>query len=336
MPTPNSIKYSTTVQPFSIKKGNVVIAVENGFQYGPTDNGVVIPAIDVTATRTFWWNGITPPSAGYSIYNVFNGNSAVGGQPQIVCSTTSEDLIYQAKRFGGTNIVTSGDVLSYFASGTTDVVCVNKNYPSIITSGLTLLLDAGFTPSYPTVRNTWYDLSGNGYHGTLVNGVSFSTVSGGTMVFDGTNQYISFSTYTQPAQTSATSFTWNVWLFSNTATSSPILGNRFGGASWTKYTGFGFEYNSVQNVLTGGTTNGVWRNMSIHKNNTSFSLYRDGSLISTGTNTGSTSSLPFYIGGDPGGEFSNGFVSIVQIYNRSLSSTEVLQNYNAQRSRFNI
>jgi hypothetical protein len=161
-------------------------------------------------------------------------------------------------------------------------------------------------------------------------------VSGGTIAFDGTNQYTSFSTYTQPAQTSATSFTWNVWIFSNTTTSSPILGNRFGGASWTKYTGFGFEYNSVQNVLTGGTTNGVWRNMSIHKNNTSFSLYRDGSLISTGTNTGSTSSLPFYIGGDPGGEFFNGFVSIVQIYNRSLSSTEVLQNYNAQRSRFNI
>ena len=142
MPTPNSIKYSTTVQPFSIKKGNVVIAVENGFQYGPTDNGVVIPAIDVTATRTFWWNGITPPSSGYCITKVFSGNSAVGGQPQILCPTTSSGLVTIATQFGGTNIVTSGDALSYFASGTTDAFCANKDYPSIVTSGMVLNLDA--------------------------------------------------------------------------------------------------------------------------------------------------------------------------------------------------
>ena len=47
----------------------------------------------------------------------------------------------------------------------------------IVTDGLVLMLDAGNDKSYPGTGTTWYDLSGNGNSGTLVNGVGYSTTT---------------------------------------------------------------------------------------------------------------------------------------------------------------
>ena len=55
----------------------------------------------------------------------------------------------------------------------------------IVTNGLVLFLDANNTNSYPGSGTSWYDLSGNGNTGTLTNGPTFSSVNGGTIVFDG-------------------------------------------------------------------------------------------------------------------------------------------------------
>jgi hypothetical protein len=63
--------------------------------------------------------------------------------------------------------------------------------PSIVTSGLVLCLDAANPKSYPGSGTTWTDLSGNGNNGTLVNGPTYSSVNGGSIVFDGSNDYIS-------------------------------------------------------------------------------------------------------------------------------------------------
>ena len=366
MPIPNHIKYSTTVQPFSIKKGNVVIAVQDNIQYGPTDNGVITPAIDVTATRTFWWNGITPPSAGYSIYNVFNGNSAVGGQPQIVCSTTSEDLIYQAKRFGGTNIVTSGDVLSYFASGTTDVVCVNKNYPSIITSGLTLLLDAGFTPSYPTVRNTWYDLSGNGYNANMTGGtVPFTAAT--ASYFNYTNTPTFFVGSNNLTSSITTGITISSWVKMTDLTKRSSILDKY---QTTNPPGYTLEVGTVGGVWTNtirfyiqgstalygidarGATNAVTQNVNCMITGTFdypsrvCALYVNGASISF-TNPNQTSLMGsdwsqstnvYTVGSFRPEELIDSSMNQYNliVYNRALSSTEVLQNYNAQKSRFGL
>ena len=69
------------------------------------------------------------------------------------------------------------------------------NYnPSIVTDGLVLCFDAANPKSYPGSGTTWYDLSGNDNHGTLLNEPSFSSDKGGCFVFDGTDDRISFST----------------------------------------------------------------------------------------------------------------------------------------------
>jgi hypothetical protein len=62
--------------------------------------------------------------------------------------------------------------------------------PEIAESGLVLALDAGNLKSYPTTGTTWTDLSGNGNTGTLTNGPTYSSANGGSISFDGTNDYV--------------------------------------------------------------------------------------------------------------------------------------------------
>jgi hypothetical protein len=68
--------------------------------------------------------------------------------------------------------------------------------PSIVTSGLVLCLDAANPKSYPGSGTTWRDLSGLGNNVTLVNGVGYNSGNGGSMVFDGSNDYAMSSSFT--------------------------------------------------------------------------------------------------------------------------------------------
>jgi hypothetical protein len=66
----------------------------------------------------------------------------------------------------------------------------------IVTNGLVLLLDAGNPASYPGSGTTWFDLSGNGNNGTLVNGVGYNSDNGGSLVFDGVDDIFTPQKYT--------------------------------------------------------------------------------------------------------------------------------------------
>ena len=60
----------------------------------------------------------------------------------------------------------------------------------IVTDGLALCLDAANSKSYPGSGSTWTDLSGNGNNATLTNGPTYSSANGGSIVFDGVNDYV--------------------------------------------------------------------------------------------------------------------------------------------------
>ena len=62
--------------------------------------------------------------------------------------------------------------------------------PSLVMNGLVLALDAANPKSYPGSGTTWTDLSGRGNTGTLTNGPTYSSANGGSLVFDGTNDYV--------------------------------------------------------------------------------------------------------------------------------------------------
>jgi hypothetical protein len=79
-------------------------------------------------------------------------------------------------------------------TGGTDILRTNIATEKIIQDGLVLNLDAGASSSYPGSGTTWTDLSGNGNNGTLENGVGYTSSNGGSLTFDGGDDYNSFGT----------------------------------------------------------------------------------------------------------------------------------------------
>jgi len=318
---PNVIASGTTVVNGAIKRNNFLIGVNTLVDFGPT-------------STTGFWNGIVPPSSGYTVYAQKTNNG-----PSIRTASNDNDLITIAKQYGGTNINTVNDALNYF-NGQSNNLVANIDYPSIVTSGLSFMLDAGFVPSYCRSGTTWNDLSGNNLSATLVNSPAYNSSVGGFISFvSGSSQYAS-TTYTQPAYGTGTSFTWNIWVNPGTPVTSvnPIIGNRniSSDTVFTKLTAKQFEYYPM--VLGYVMTANTWQNACIVKSGTSFTYYMNGVSVTGTTSTATKASTkPFYIGGDPTiGEYSTSNISNVQVYNRALSPTEVLQNYNALKTRFGL
>ena len=233
------------------------------------------------------------------------------------------------------------------------------NYsPKVITDGLVLYLDAANPKSYPGSGTAWGDLSRGGNNGTLVNGPTFNAGNGGSIVFDGVNDYIS-----TPIQNLNRPCTFSMWVNLNSLsgfqtffgqdTSQSITRGRFyfqkGGAT----TG-GIILNRVNFsiVLSDGgivpvnsnnviVTN-IWYNYTAVLTTTTLSLYENGILQNT-VNDSNTFLTPNTTITLNSGYFNNGVVDYVKgksssflIYNRALSAQEVLQNYNATKTRFGL
>jgi len=209
--------------------------------------------------------------------------------------------------------------------------------PKIVTDNLVLCLDAGNTKSYPGTGTAWNDLSGNGNNGTLTNGPTFNSDKGGCFIFDGSNDHVSFSSYSQPAYSSSSSFTWSIWLYPLDTSDDVIMGSRGSDLDFTKLTTNNFEYYSAN--FGGAMTLNEWQNICITKNGTSFTYYKNGSSIATQTSNITKPSKPFFIAGDTtsvGAEYSNSRISVVAVYNTALTASEVEQNYNAHKGRFGL
>jgi len=206
---------------------------------------------------------------------------------------------------------------------------------SYITSDLVLNLDAGDNSSYGGSGTTWTDLSGEGNNGTI-SGATHTSGTGGYFDFDGTNDYVSFSSYSQPAYSSSSTFTWSVWVYPVSNSNEPIIGNRGTDLDFTKLTSNNFEYYS--DTFGGTMTLNEWQNICITKNGTSFTYYKNGSSIATLTSSITKPSKPFFIGGDntTSTEFSDHRIAIVMVYTAALTASEVAQNFNAIKGRYGL
>jgi hypothetical protein len=219
--------------------------------------------------------------------------------------------------------------------------------PHTVTDGLVLSLDAGNTKSYPRSGNTWFDKSGYGNNGTLVNGPTFDSGNGGSIVFDGINSYVNVPTSTSLEITS--DLTINVWIY-NTLSKSGIgivtKGPLSGDYDYMLYLSLNstllnfWKKNSSGVVENGGnfitTILNTWVNVCFTKQGTTIKGYENGVLKNTSTFTDSnirTSSNSLKIGNGWSPAF-GGNIPQVSIYNRTLSSSEILQNYNATKSRY--
>jgi hypothetical protein len=239
-----------------------------------------------------------------------------------------------------------------------------KRYPTTKTSkaGLVFHLDASTPESYPGSGTAWYDLSGNGYDGTLTNGPTYSSNNGGYIVFDGTNDYVT----TADVNHGTSEFTLEVWVYFSALNSyNCIMKKNTDNEAWPVFSMYvqsdgkisGYYSTQVYGAcqegalsLAGAVTTGQWYHlcyskgaagyttMKIHKNGVSQSYTNF--LYGSHVNEVCNSSKPVLIGVEYDYDVFirhvNGRIPVAKIYNRQLSDSEILQNYNIQKSRFGL
>jgi hypothetical protein len=232
----------------------------------------------------------------------------------------------------------------------------NWRGPNIVKDGLVLYLDAGSPNSYYSLnsRTLWKDISGNGYNGTLTNGPAFSSNDGGSFNFDSTNQYVTIGTpaLLNQVQVPLTICSW-VKLGSPVGlrTVYGAYKTSVGGSIYSllRYDGGVLKYyasNSSGGFQSAGSftlNTGVWYFLAVTVSGSISSpyvtIYRNDSYESF--NYGAFTSTPdatvdFRVGASQAGEAWYGNIAKIFVYTKSLSTTEILQNFNSTRSRFGV
>lgn len=215
--------------------------------------------------------------------------------------------------------------------------------PRIVTSGLILALDAADRTSYPGSGTNWYDISGNGYHHTtsatllpISGAYCFDMTTTGqaipissTYTFTTTYTLMSWTNPLSDAQTATWRTLWRptpndhaliiqdstdlLGYYDNDLAGFVSYGNTLGGLGlankWTMFTLTG----------TGGS---------------SYLYYNDAKYV--GSVPYSINGMTHWYIGNTGGTQPFGYVANTLIYNRSLTATEILQNYDATKTRFGL
>lgn len=270
------------------------------------------------------------------------------------------ELTTEYQRFVFPNITPSGPTVAWQANTPNDNRAMLVTYTIYGTNRLPTIKNIQLeakpyaTPFVNGTRGTtvatgggWADLSGNNNHGELVNGPTFNSGNGGSLVFDSTNERV---------DTNITSFgnntTWSTWV---NRTSSVNAYNMFMGRL-LPYFGimsndqliFSNTIGGSQRTLSSTTLsspNGKWFYLAFttefNGSVTTMRVYVNGQLMESGSWSGAQGSHSgvFTIGeGRSTGAWYpfNGKVSNVKIYNRALTPDEVLRNFNQTRSRFGI
>ena len=214
-------------------------------------------------------------------------------------------------------------------------------FPSsnIIVDGLILHLDAGNSSSYSGSGTTWTDLSGEGNNGTLVNGTSYTSDDGGSLVFDGTNDYVNLGA----VQINTAAGTIGMWIKLDSN-----VGRFFGrgGNFESRFSSNRLVIDMTGNSVTSSRTSwsGAWLYVVIgwDENANSTAIYVNGVSDATGTcSTVSTKTGDMNIGrssgmGGAGGLYVDGKIAAFHSYNRVLTLTEIQSNFNSTKTRFGI
>lgn len=232
---------------------------------------------------------------------------------------------------------------------------VTQNYyqGNIVTDGLVMALDAGNLVSYPATGTAWTALTGS-INGTLINGPTFNSGNGGSIVFDGVNDYVTYSSLLNVSNT----FTINCWIKPTSNIRQTIVSNGypyqtnkgfFMTCPGNNSTDFFISLGQDQKIAVSGTgmiTTGVWQMVTACVNGASelIKLYVNGIETTYSAQTDANITLQYDTGvfttgcrnGTPGSDSLYSNFTTLQIYNKALSATEVRQNFNAQRNRFNL
>lgn len=226
--------------------------------------------------------------------------------------------------------------------------------PNVVTNGLLIYLDTTNASSYGGSGATWNDISGNNNNATLVNTPTYNSGFGGYLNF--TDSSLEYATIPNIGDLS----TWTVEAWFRLTTSltgkvTSLVCNQFDLATKLNFS-LGTNNAPTNYNLASGFFNGAWRT-NTGTAITTATWYQavgtyDGSTVREYIN-GSASGGTLTYSGTPqsGGEIRlmrrwdsalsagnlvNGDLSIVRVYNRALTSTEVVQNFNVDKLKYSL
>jgi len=314
-----------------------------------------------------WWNGIDVTASQYLIYSDTFTTSASTASNATPAAWATPDLSDQSllnlintlpERIGKLPFTYLPVALQWIQS-TGRYFLIKNGYENIVTNGLVLNLDAGWYLSYSGTGTNWKDLTSNDNNGALTNGPTFSN---GNLRFDYADDYVSFSnlpsstSYTVSCWFSANTGNWNGALFGFGNGDSPNTQDvyLFGeGPGCPSPTGGSFGYNTWNCDSWGfGNASSILKGTGFHHvvatfNNQNLAanrLWLDGVEKTLTQQIGTTQFSANLInqfkissnGWVTDNQLWNGIITTCQVYNKILTPTEVLQNFNAQKTRFGL
>jgi hypothetical protein len=223
--------------------------------------------------------------------------------------------------------------------------------PNITTSGLVFYLDAANSISYINGSTIWKDISQTQILGSLINGPTFNSSNGGSIVFDGVNDYASFPNNTNLDNQK---ITMENWVYPTiTLSQQGFIFEK--GLVNSQYSSF-FESNGNFYFRTRGlspqdltitTANYItlnnWNHIVCTYESGIKTIYINGNQAAqqtgvTGTILTNTAGifLGAYYNNGPINYLLKGRIAISKVYSRGLTSTEVQQNFNATKPRFGL
>ena len=280
---------------------------------------------------------------GTNNYKIYQNDTLAGSWTRNSFSVSSSKSFSSDRKFLGKlfNVLIYNRVLSQ-----TEITAVYNSFKAryistapagVDTNGLIMYLDASDSVSYNGTGATWYDITGNENHMTLINGpVYVSNGQASYFSFDATNDSASFVLNNTLSSTA----TLIIWLRKNTTVNNTAfitLGNRTD--DWHVYGGAGY-YSVFRGTRVGLGNGNITLNSSVLQDHmmafsssigtNGYNVYQNGVLVVTDTGASIVTAIktilsPF-----------DGRIYAISIYNRALSQQEILAIYNSQKSRYGL
>lgn len=349
---------STTVPavPAVVVGTNATISVAAGVT-------VVVEAGTVTFTVTtslpngtvVYWENIGSTNAQDFTDDRNSGSVAVSGGTATFTRTlratlASVDLVGEGSE---TIIMGVGTVPRYLGGGVLAVSGTVTVLDSPVLSGLIMNLDAGNPASYSGSGATWTDFSGSGNNATLANSPTYASTNGGIITFNSTNQN---AVVANSASLKNNSVTIDLIMRNNGTLAGDIVQFGVGSGSFAQYYFRSFGGNTYWDYFPVGASSygevsvsnathfpsGAWVHVALTgESSGAVKMYINGLAVgapslTTTTPVASWTPAALTIGGFTWDGFTPTTIPLVRIYNRSLSASEIQNNFNSVRSRFGL
>jgi hypothetical protein len=312
------------------KTGTVWSNMGKGINIGPE----LFPEVSFFNTTT--WFSTVLVRGNLSFY-ASGGGQGLSTNQQILTIGKSYIITLNIANIGGTVEIRNG-----FASGGA-LLTISSSSPGVYTAEFTATATQIYIRSAGTLDVTFNSISIKESAGNFVGGVTYNSSNLGFLTFNGSTGYGSFSDNSLLNFNSAQSFTLSTWVKPASLSSAwrGIVTKGRDTGSW-----YGIWLDPSNRWVFGGggdnifgptaTTN--WQNVVISKNGTNKYIYINGVLGGTQAASFAVNSgtLFFGRGGASSGEFFDGNISVISTYNKALSSSEILQNYNAVKGRYGL